>query len=240
MSEQETPENKDIQEQENEQDQETPEQQAPKPESIFADQLSAIQNEQGVQKYNTVEDALKGAANAQEYIRKLKQEMQEKEELLNQREQALEKYKGYENVLNGESSEQNKEATTSEGLDEQKAAELFESLLTKKQQQEAVQRNLKEVNSKLVEQYGSVEKAKEAFESKAQDLGMGTEDLNSLASKSPKAVLEYFKPSQQTIDVKGSRRTEAAPNPEDVNWSIFSGVSRADKLRAWRAAKPQT
>ena len=210
----------------------------PNPDSIFADQLGSIKNENGVQKYETVSEALKGAAHAQSYIQDLKQQLEDANNKLQERDNELKELKEMGDVFN---SQNQQEATTSESLDENKIEELLDRRLSQREQEQVRQRNRNEVNSFLVEQFGDTKAAKESFEAKARELDMSPEDLTALAEKSPKAVTNYFGEQKRSVDVEGSKRTDAFKGEEDVDYNIFSSARKKDqRLKAWRAAKPNT
>lgn len=178
----------------------------PNQDNVFADQLAAIKNEEGQPKYNSVEEALKGAAHGQEYISQLKQQLstlqQEKESLT----QELGKRESVEEVvqrLTASKDEEPKETPPTPSLDEQTVEQLVTTLLDKRSAASKAEDNFNTVQSKLIEKFGSASDASSAIQAKAKELGMATEDLGNLAKEKPSLVLELFKTSEK----------QSTPNP---------------------------
>jgi hypothetical protein len=199
------------------------------PENIFADRLDEIKNERGERKYNSVNDALKGAAHAQEYIKTLKEELdalKEQVELRKAQEKVME-------VLNTPEKQQVAEPVNIEAL--------VEKTLAKREQQTLRNVNLNSVNDVLVKKFGTVESAKAAFEERAKSLGVGSDFLQDLAARSPKAVLELFGESKTQITINSKISGDATPpiKKQDTTYkSPFNGDTGA-LLDVWRSCAPE-
>lgn len=204
--------------------QETPEQK-PQTDNLFTDQLQAIKNEEGKPKYNSVEEALKGAQHAQEYIAQLKSEQAKRDEELNALRQELEKRQSVEEVVQKLTASQEQDAQEtpqSQGLDEQTLEKLIserlEQTLTAKQKQDAALANSSRVNQALLEQFGEASAAQKAVQEKAQSMGITPERLGELASESPDLVLSLFnsstKPSSTAPAFAGGQRSSLNDEPK--------------------------
>lgn len=169
------------------------------PNTLFADKLQKIVNEDGKPKYDTVEKALEALVHAQTHIKTLETEnagvKSEADNLRTRAAQAdalelvIERLQPNQSRQQGDplSKPNQSEVATTEQLER-----LVEQLLTKKQKTEIAQSNLQVVTATLVKKFGDETKAREAVAKKAQELGVGSEVLANLASQSPAAVLAYF------------------------------------------------
>lgn len=140
-------------------------------------------------KYKDERDLAKAKYNADMFIEQLKKENAQVREELSKRlsaEEMLEKYNqsnANKNVNDGPQGQQTL------GSGEVKSKEDLESIVAntlKKQKEEEIRsNNIKSVTEKLTEAYG--QKTKDVLVQKAKELGMTVADLQSTASKSPKA-----------------------------------------------------
>lgn len=158
----------------------------------YADLLGSIKNEQGVQKYATIEEALKGLANAQEYIPQVKSQLSAKDAELATLREELSKRKAVEDVIASLQPKQPEpvvEPTSqpSQGLSPEDVAKLVQEQLNASKVKEVQTSNTSKVRAALVSKYG--EKAQEVAASRISELGMSMDDLNRLAASSPDAVL---------------------------------------------------
>lgn len=136
-------------------------------------------------KYQTVEDALKATDHAQAHIANLEKEQAELREELSRRltmDEALSKIK----------AEQDNAGQPSVELDESKLEEIINSKLRSVEAQKTVATNINTVIEKLTAKYGDTEKAREAYMTKANELGLSIESLNKLSGESPTAVLSML------------------------------------------------
>jgi hypothetical protein len=116
--------------------------------------------------------------------------------------------------------------------------------LTAQEQAALATSNLTNVVDKFKEVYGDKDKAKEAYEQKAKDLGLSIDYVNNLAATSPKAVFELYGlkdtqsvPTKITSDVN----SEAAINTnvvQDTPKSVMGQSTHKDDIAAWKAAAP--
>lgn len=216
---------------------------------VLADRLRAIVNEKGEQKYDTIEKALEGLANAQGYIPQLKTELQKKEEELVRMKAELESRGSIDDVVSRLTASKNQDDSRAEatpadvkGLDEKSAMELFERMLAQKKSSEQVQGNRQRVNEELVKSYG--DKAAEVIAEKAKQLGVSPEKLGDLAGENPNLVLALFNAATKS----GVNPTTSSANlsqryqPQDTGLekpskSLLAGASTKDQIEYLRKVR---
>lgn len=186
--------------------------------------LAEIRNEGGAQKYNSVEDALKGAAHAQSYIAQLKQEKEDAVRRLQEATQTATTYQAQltdqeqikasiaalTSKLDGQVSQ-----TTGKTFTPEEIAELVNSQLTQREGVQTVKQNQATVVAQLRSKFG--EKAEEQYNAAAAELGMTPAELNALAGKSPKAVLKALGIAEQPAH----KSTQFVPGQSAVNTAGF-------------------
>lgn len=175
----------------------------------WADKLQAIKTEDGRPKYASVDDALNGLEHSQSHISKLESENNEMRELI----KAME-----ERMLSEQRHLENQRTQQEAALDENQVAELVNRTLSQRENQAVQQKNVQTVVSTLTEKFGSKEAAEQAYMTKAQEMGINMEMMNSLAMSSPNAVLAYFgstgasapRKTEGTINTAGMREQPAS------------------------------
>lgn len=186
--------------------------------------LGEIKNERGEPKYKNVQEALKALNHAQQYIPTLKSKEQELEQKLNDALAKLTKMETLEaSVLELTRSKEQPGNNQPTGLNEEQVAELVTRTLTKTQQEAIQKQNLDGVVNATREKFG--DKAAEVFYGKAKELGMTVEEFNTLAARTPKAVLKL-------IGVEGSTTVSRTPvqfNTDGFQPSQDSKVGRNEK-----------
>lgn len=178
--------------------------------------LGTILNENGAQKYNSIEDALKGAAHAQAYIAKLEREKADLEARTQAAQSSAEKQAELERTLAALTERVNAAPSTpaaSVGADQ--IAELVAKTLDQRTAQEKAQANQKEVANVLVSKFGA--EAETKYNAAAQELGLTVAEMNAFAAKSPKAVLKALGITEQAAP----KQQPFAPASSTVNTSAF-------------------
>jgi hypothetical protein len=154
-------------------------------------------------KYATVEAALESIAPKEEHIGTLEAELAE----LRQKNESLETaVKALDDIKAGNSKSDQTD------LDPDAIARLVDSRIESKNAEKTAVQNVDTVVTAMKTKFGTADKAKEAYEAKALELGMGVETLTEIAAKSPKAVLSYFDLKPETpapTKTEGSVNTEA-------------------------------
>lgn len=195
----------------------------------FADQLMSITNEDGKPKYKSVDEALNALKHSQNFIPELKNDLESHKEQLRQLQEELNKRESVEDVVKRLTSRQqeadpgkqddNPQVT---GLDEQTAKQLFETMLTEKEQTKQVESNKQTVNTALYEMYG--DKTQEQVKRKAEELGTSPKELGDLASQNPNLVLALFK----TGPNKGPKTTTNSVNMHNYS-NDSEGLKKPEK-----------
>lgn len=152
--------------------------------NAYEDLLKTITAEDGRQKYQSVEDALKAMTHAQTHIRTIEEENAAIKAELDKRKTA-------EELLSGLRPQRTEEQPTSQpSFDPNVVEQLIEKKLEAKTHETVRKQNMDKVNAAFIAQYGDVEKAKEAFTKAAQEAGVGMDFMTDLAARSPEAVLK--------------------------------------------------
>jgi hypothetical protein len=107
-----------------------------------------------------------------------------------------------------------------QGIDPSKLAELVDSRIASNNQADVQKANVEAVVTTLTQKFGDAEKASEAYNKRAAELGMTPEALTELATQSPTAVLEYFGAEQGT---PAPTKTTGSVNTETLNVTATSG-----------------
>jgi hypothetical protein len=204
---------------------------------VFADQLAAIKNEQGEQKYGSLEDAIKALKHSQEYIPSLKSELSTKDEEIMKLRAELEARKSVEELVSQSATPQ--EVNQPQGLSEEDIEKLLESKLTQRQQQELASSNLNSVVSTLKQRYGEHTQAK--IQEKAAELGYKPSELQKLAEKSPKLVLSLFGNSQSTPTPTTGGQFVPNQAPQEVGKvkGLLAGAKSSDLKNHWKSIQSE-
>lgn len=209
---------------------------APSAEPAYIEQLRTIKNEQGLQKYATVEDAIASTVFAQDHIAKLEAELAKERA---DKQAALQAQEALAQTQFASTQEQQPQAPGFGREDVYSAMEEYERSKVHKS-------NRKSVVDTLVQHCNGDElKANELIRNKLQQLGMSREQLASLSETTPSAVYTLF-----GMDGKGaptSRLTSTTINTDAVEAHKKMEVPRAKALpigassdhlvSAWRDAK---
>lgn len=217
----------------------------------FADKLSGILNENGEQKYKTVEDALEALAHSQQFIETLKGESHTYQEELNQLKAELDKRESVEDVvsrLTGKSQHTEKkedQPNSGVGLDEDTARKLIEEQITALRQKDSEADNFKKVQAALVEQYG--DKAREVIRTRAAELNTTPADLEKLARTNPAMALGLLgggnvSPSKapSTPNHSPNRQPPKQGELSRPEKSLMRGAPTEEVIDYWRQVKDHT
>lgn len=161
------------------------------PDSVIATLLSEIKNERGEPKYKNVQDAIVALKHSQEFIPQLTEQVRQREaDLVTARAEAA---RAAELERSLEALTQRRENTPPQGspsLTPEQIAELVTQTLTNRQKQELATQNMANVANTLSASFGT--EAERKYNEKAAELGMTVPELNALAARSPKAVLDML------------------------------------------------
>ena len=216
------------------------------PDNQLANLLAEIKNEQGEQKYSSLEEALKGTKSAQEYIPQLKSQNSTLEAEVSTLRAQLEKLGTVEEVvsrLTANSSKQEAPAATpaASPLSQDAIAKMIKDSLQETKQSEAALANEKNVNDVLSTKFG--DKARELVKAKADELGISLEKLQTLSRESPSMVLALFQQSPvrqsttTTSSVSDVLAGKVVNNPATPATSLLSGSASGRTSEGFRLAK---
>jgi len=197
--------------------------------NVFADQLSMITSESGEQKYATVQEALKGLSNAQSHIPKIEADNNTLREALEAANKKLEKVDSLEDIVQKLSSGEPKDdqPVVQQGVSSEELEAVVAKMLQNNKQQDAQLNNELAVSKHLVDKFG--DKAQEVMASKAEEMGVTVNDLQSLARKSPKIVTAMFgagKVSKTEVTTGSSTANfQQAPKENDFKSVMFAASS---------------
>lgn len=170
--------------------QDTPVQQPVNQGSLFADQLAAIKDENGRQKYDTPDKALEALKHSQAYIPQLKSQVSEYEGEIARLKAELEKTKSVEDIVSRLTQQQDAQQPLPSHLDESAVEALLERKLRQTEQENRKVQNLQSVESQLISKFG--DGAKTALSAKATELGISLAQLKAMAEESPQVVSALF------------------------------------------------
>lgn len=181
----------------------------------FADLLGSIKNERGEPKYRDLPTALEALRHSQEFIPQLRSEKERLEQELAEARKEAERLRVVEETVNRFTSAQESGVQKPQpvGLDAEAVANLVSQTLTQREIEAQRKANLSSVVNSLQQSLG--EDAEKIFYSKAKELGMSPETINSLAAQSPVAVLQLFGVSQSASPQ--TQKTNVTPNTSTVN-----------------------
>lgn len=211
---------------------ETPREPAPKADP-YQDLLKEIKTQDGRVKYATVSDALNALRPAQEHISTLEQENLTYKQKLEQLQADLEKAGNVDKLLEKLDRKQETGDPETAGITEQDVLRV----LTERERKQAEKANAEAVVSALTEHFGAKDKAAEAFKNRGKDLGL---DLDDLARRSPKAVLELFKLERKPEPTKTiGNQTPLRKDEPPRKRSMHEAKTTVEMLDIWRSHKPE-
>ena len=175
--------------------QDTPVQQPVNQGSLFADQLAAIKDENGRQKYDTPDKALEALKHSQAYIPQLKSQVTEYEGEIARLKAELEKTKSVEDIVSRLTQQTEGHPPVNQQFDESAVEALLERKLQQTELANKKVANLQLVESQLVSKFG--EGARAALSAKATELGISLAQLRAMSEESPQVVSALFSTTKQ-------------------------------------------
>ncbi len=222
----------------------TPEQQntpVPNSSDLFADQLAAIKNEDGAQKYDTPEKALEALQHSQQYIPELKSKVDSQEQVINELTAKLEATRKVEDIINQQTPPQGNEPTSPQ-LGQEDILKIVTDKLNERTVQETQSSNQSQVSKALAQRYG--DSAQAEVVKKAKELGMKPSELGALSKSNPAMVLALFGEKVGNTPVTtGGYHIPASPvarepvtRPEK---SVLSGATAAEQAAHMKAIREE-
>lgn len=207
---------------------------------LLADKLKEIVNEQGQPKYKDAIAALEALKASQAHIKQLEAEKQAEKQLVDSaiaektRADALEEI--VKRMTGNPNPPKQVETPTNAGMSEEATKKLLETVLANREAESAARQNSISVSNALLAKFG--DKTKELVAAKAAELGMTPQELGTLSSNKPKAVLALFglagpaQTSQPTTPSSTPFNAPATEKPlERPAQSLISGIGATDKNR---------
>lgn len=186
--------------------------------------LKSIKNEEGLQKYASVEDALVGTAHAQEFIKTLKDEKKLLEDQVDEFKSEFTKRLEQQEQANQLAFAKQEQLPAVQGLDKEDVYSAMEEY----EQSKVRKSNRKSVVDTLVNHCnGDEAKAAEYIGGKLKELGMSREQLASLAESAPNAVYNLFQ-------VNGKSTTSAVSTANTINTDAVEAHVNKEAPRAKR------
>lgn len=174
--------------------------------------LGEIRNERGEPKYKSLNDAIIALKHSQEYIPQISAKLQEKESEIERLRKEADKMAELERSVQALTQRQTEAPTSAQGMSEEQIADLVTKTLSRNEQIRIAKENQQAVVSQMKASFGT--EAENVFNKKAQELGMTVEELNALAARTPKAVLNLIGVSKPV--------TTGAPSATNLNTSGFT------------------
>lgn len=214
--------------------------------------LASIVDENGRQKYDSIEKAVEGLKHANQYIGQLHSKLDTAEAEKVALREDLASRKAVSEVVDslapqGISRPAQGQPTppVSTGLSVEDAEEMFRRLFTQEQQAAVRSKNEKAVIAALSDKFGP--KAEEMFVNRAIELGMNVAELNKLSGTSPNAVLELFGTRTEQaseVDLSSGINTatlgnQANPNApgRNIGKSVLMGSTSQDVMNEFQKTK---
>ena len=163
--------------------------------SLFNDQLNMIKNDSGEVKYDSVPKALEALQHSQKYIPEIKSQLSAKDEEIAALKEQLSKSTTLDEVVGKFTASQGQapevvQPATIAPLDEQAVIKMMNDHSNSEKQRSIAEANESSVSKSLMDKFG--DKASEALNLKASELGMSVEAIQQLAQQSPQAVIQMF------------------------------------------------
>lgn len=186
----------------------------------------------------------KGKLEADAYIKNLEDQLAQMREDLNKQDyasQLLQQLEGKKATAptndktlasnNNNNGGTNTGDNTSLAVSEDSLKSLVEKTLTEREQQATANQNLATVDATLQETYGT--EAASVVKKKSEELGIGLERMQQLASESPSAFFALIGEQQKTFKpiTQGSVRTEGLSNQSSSarDWSYYQKLRRENR-----------
>jgi hypothetical protein len=184
---------------------------------------------------NDPAEMLKALAHKEAHIQRLEAEAKERAAGITLAE-AMEQLK-LQQSANPPQSQAPTSAPVQSVLDDTSLEQKLDKFLGEKAEKERRERAKAEVSSTLLRQYGTQDKAIEAMNAKASELGMTVQALDAIALNSPQALFKLFgiENSQRPVNgapTMGNIRTNMTETPNVDPMQEFRDVLKTDRNKA--------
>lgn len=191
-------------------------------------------------KFKTVEDLAKGKIEADKFINDLKAEMAELRSHL-EGQTKLDELKQEIQELRAQREGQPK-PQTGDALSAADIKALVTKAITDTERSRSSAQNIQDAQSAVIEKLGTAEKASEFIVTKAKELGVSTEELKGIASRSPTAFLKMLdvtvEPGRsETFVTRGTVTTgtdiKSGSAPKEGTWEYFENIKKTKGVSAY-------
>jgi hypothetical protein len=185
--------------------------------NVFADQLSTITNEDGNQKYDTVDKALEALKHSQSFIPTLQSEKTALEAKVAELSEQVAQSKGVQDVMNEIANREKPQPMVDQpvaGMSAEEVASLVSQTLDSRNQADTHKTNATRVDEALKAKFGT--EAAKTVALKAIELGTTPEQLGKLAAESPNMVLALFgTEAKQVQGTQSSYNFDTTPHQKE-------------------------
>lgn len=211
------------------------------PTDVFADQLAAVKNENGEQKYDTVEKAIEALNHSQQYIPQLKGDLAAREEEVIKLQAKLEAMGSVQDIVN-QQTPPNQEPATTQPIGEEQILEMVTKALSSQSQADTENSNQSQVSQTLATKYG--DNAQAEIAAKAKSLGMKPSELGKLSKTNPTMVLALFgeKVGNTSITTNSVHIPASPQEPEALvrpEKSLLSGATSQEQAAFMKKIKEE-
>lgn len=198
-------------------------------------------------KFATVDDLAKGKAESDAFIDHLKAEINQLKEVANRQMQAQTELDALKTQLKTLREAPQSKDNTNPALSEDKIKSLVENAVTQAEANKTATQNILEANVKIVSHYGTLEKATQAVQAKARELGISVDMMKDIAAKSPTAFLNLVGVQGQTgpqeVNIQGTVNTTGfgrqSSTPETETQAYFSKMLKENPREYFTPAVQQ-
>ena len=205
------------------------------------DLLATIVNENGEPKYKSTEEALKGAAAAQDHIKNLESELAK----LRDKGNASDKLDELIDVVKQSKGSGKGDEENTSTLKPEDVLGIVKDYISDSKAAESRESNINTVVNTFKTRYGK--DASEKLYGKAEDLGFSKEEINRMIASNPNAALKVLgedKVKEKSADPVAGKGGVATANfqgkPEAKPTTIMGSSSSAELTDAWRASQRKT
>jgi hypothetical protein len=173
-------------------------------------------------KFKTVDDLARGKAESDRVIAARERELAELREELGKRstvEELMERMKQSTHQSAADQTREGQPPSEPQRLTDEDLEQRIAAISTKRDQERVVQSNVQEVTNRLLEVYGTEDKANEVVNAKARELGVSTAFLQDVAAKSPKAFFAQLGLTEAARPSASAPRSDVRSEALDLNRS---------------------
>lgn len=194
-------------------------------------------------KYKTADEALKSIPHREQHVATLEGENATLRAQMEELKAKFENRDQLEDVLN---ELKNLKSTTAREPEKVDIAKMVEDHITAREKAATAKQNVSKVVDTLVTKLGSKDAAEKFYRDKADELGVGVQFLNTMASQSPTAVFELLGVNKEPrkdfkkleSDSFSTATLSTNRNSNEGHRKVMLGGSTADAVAEWKRHAP--